>query len=67
MAGAGPLNHLYGFCGADEALTNYETGKDNWVATLIYKAGSRDELISRCDKLSCDLSRVCGSEITLID
>jgi pyrrolysine biosynthesis protein PylC len=39
MAQAGPLSHLTGFFGADEALTNYGEMASQWVATLI--AGSR--------------------------
>ncbi|MDD2498304.1 MAG: 3-methylornithine--L-lysine ligase PylC [Desulfitobacteriaceae bacterium] len=35
MGTAGPLKLQEGFFGADEALTNYEPGKTNWVATLI--------------------------------
>lgn len=35
MAGAGPLTLRGDFHGADEALTNYEPGKEEWVATLI--------------------------------
>ena len=32
---AGPLHLVPGFCGADEAITNYAEGREEWVATLI--------------------------------
>ncbi len=41
IASAGPLSHITGFYGADEALTNYQPGLNCWVATLIITAGSR--------------------------
>jgi len=41
---AGPLFHIEGFFGADEALTNYSPGKRAWVATLI-NTGSSKELV----------------------
>lgn len=43
MAKAGPLQHLSDFFGADCALTNYQPGKTEWVATLIISAQSRQE------------------------
>ena len=44
IAEAGPLNHVSGFFGSDEALTDYSPGKKNWVATLINSASERAEL-----------------------
>jgi pyrrolysine biosynthesis protein PylC len=35
MADPGPLHMVADFFGADEALTNYVDGKEDWVATLI--------------------------------
>ena len=35
ISNAGPLRLVPGFCGADEAITNYAEGREEWVATLI--------------------------------
>ncbi len=35
ISNAGPLRLVKGFCGADEAITNYTEGRAEWVATLI--------------------------------
>ncbi|MFU8794012.1 MAG: 3-methylornithine--L-lysine ligase PylC [Dethiobacteria bacterium] len=43
VASAGPLDHLEEFFGADEALTNYRSGRDNWMATLIIIEANREE------------------------
>ncbi len=43
---AGPLLHVKGFFGADEALTNYSPDKKAWVATLI-NTGSSKELVDQ--------------------
>jgi pyrrolysine biosynthesis protein PylC len=41
MGNAGPLKVLDGFFGADEAITNYEPGKTEWVATVIVTAATQ--------------------------
>lgn len=41
MAQGGPLHVRQDFFGADEAVTNFESGKDNWVATLIVSGADR--------------------------
>lgn len=43
MAEGGPLRLEEDFFGADEALTNYAPGRDEWVATLMV---SGDDLLS---------------------
>jgi pyrrolysine biosynthesis protein PylC len=43
MAAGGPLNLLDDFCGADEAITNFAPGKDQWVATLIFAGTNRHQ------------------------
>lgn len=47
IAEAGPLALRTDFFGADEALTNFEPGRDAWVATLIYGGVDRREA---CEK-----------------
>lgn len=49
MAGDTALTLQYGFFGADEALTSYEPGKVNWVATMIFAGNSNDEVTSKRD------------------
>jgi pyrrolysine biosynthesis protein PylC len=36
MSEGGPLRLQQSFFGADEALTNFVSGSDNWVATLVF-------------------------------
>jgi len=43
----GPLTLKYNFFGANEAITNYKSGKKQWVATLIINGNSQDEVESR--------------------
>ena len=35
ISNAGPMRRVPGFCGADEAITNYAEGRTEWVATLV--------------------------------
>jgi pyrrolysine biosynthesis protein PylC len=44
MSGRGPLKKTTGFFGANEAITDYSPGKDQWVATMIFVGDSRDDL-----------------------
>ena len=41
MTEGGPLHLQSNFFGADEAITNFEPGKDPWVATLIFSGTNR--------------------------
>ncbi|MCP4691234.1 MAG: 3-methylornithine--L-lysine ligase PylC, partial [Desulfobacterales bacterium] len=50
MSGADPLHVHPDFFGADEALTNYEVGRDRWQATLIYAAPDIQQARARRDK-----------------
>jgi 3-methylornithine--L-lysine ligase len=47
IAGAGSLNHVSDFFGADEALTDFKPGKKSWVATLIITGMDREETFAR--------------------
>ena len=42
MTQGGPLHVRQDFFGADEAVTNFESGKDDWVATLIVSGVDRE-------------------------
>jgi 3-methylornithine--L-lysine ligase len=51
MAENGPLQLVNDFFGADEALTTYNSEKREWVATLLFKADTKDDVDgkrSRC-------------------
>jgi pyrrolysine biosynthesis protein PylC len=43
MTEGGPLNLQNNFFGADEAITNFEPGKDQWIATLIFCGTDRQQ------------------------
>jgi pyrrolysine biosynthesis protein PylC len=44
MSNAGPLRLIAGFCGADEAITNHQSDRSEWVATLIISAADHPEV-----------------------
>ena len=43
MSEAGPLHFHQDFFGADEAISNYEPGRPDWVATLILVDETREK------------------------
>ncbi len=47
MAGDGPLTLQPNLFGADEAITSYAPGKNQWVATMVFSAASRDEVSAK--------------------
>jgi len=47
MAGDGPLTLQPNLFGADEAITSYAPGKNQWVATMVFSATSRDEVSAK--------------------
>lgn len=51
ISSAGPLQLIKNGFGADEVLTDYQTGKEEWVATLIVKEKSRASLWQRRNKI----------------
>jgi pyrrolysine biosynthesis protein PylC len=55
MAEGGSLSLLGGFFGADEAITNFEPGKDPWVATLIFCGANRHEA---CEKRNRSIAEI---------
>jgi pyrrolysine biosynthesis protein PylC len=55
MTEGGPLNLRGDFFGADEALTNFVPGKDQWVATLIFSGTNRHQ--------ACEKRNRCIAEI----
>jgi 3-methylornithine--L-lysine ligase len=46
-----PLQLKAGFCGADEALTDYQPGQDTWRGTFINAAPTRQALMSKRVKM----------------
>jgi pyrrolysine biosynthesis protein PylC len=57
MGSARPLHLVEGFCGADEALTDYEPGALSWSATLICAGATVGEARARADAVARDLAR----------
>ncbi len=43
MTGGGPLTLHSDFFGADEAITNYHPGRQDWIATLMVVGSTREE------------------------
>jgi len=50
MSGSDALHVCQDFFGADEAITNYTHGREEWVATLIYTGKDRKEAWSKRDQ-----------------
>ncbi|NYE58503.1 3-methylornithine--L-lysine ligase PylC [Carboxydothermus ferrireducens] len=44
MTTGGPLTLMENFFGADEAITNYTAGQNQWIATVIFKAKTLTEV-----------------------
>jgi len=44
IMGQGPLKHHQPFFGANEAITNFSQGKDQWVATLIFSGDTPENV-----------------------
>ncbi len=57
MAGAGPLERVPGFFGADEAITSYREGAPVWVATLIVTAAARQFAVEKCNRVLLAIQR----------
>jgi pyrrolysine biosynthesis protein PylC len=57
MAGAGPLERVPGFFGADEAITSYREGAPDWVATLIVTAATRQRAVEKRNRVLFAIQR----------
>jgi pyrrolysine biosynthesis protein PylC len=55
MTEGGSLDWLEDFFGADEAITNFEPGRDPWVATLIFCGATRQEA---CEKRNLSIAEI---------
>jgi pyrrolysine biosynthesis protein PylC len=60
MSEAGPLQFLQGFFGADEALSNYQPGRPDWVATVINVDETRDRARAKRDQVIEQIKRACS-------
>jgi pyrrolysine biosynthesis protein PylC len=57
MTRCGPLRLKKDFFGADEALTNYSPGIDDWVATLIFCAADRVRALEKRQRCISEIVR----------
>ena len=60
MSGADPLHVQPDFFGADEAITNFTTGRNNWVATLIISAPDRNQAWEKRNAVIKTISKKFG-------
>ena len=50
--------HIYpDFFGANEAITNYETGRDDWIATLIVAEKNMEAAWDKRNKIIADIKK----------
>lgn len=57
MEKAGLLHLHEGFFGADEAITNYITGRDEWVATLIISGPDREKAWAKREQVINEIKK----------
>ena len=57
MAAADPLHVYPDFFGADEAITNYAAGRDDWVATLIVAEKNLEAAWEKRNRIVADITK----------
>ena len=57
MSGTDSLHLEQDFFGADEAITNYATGRENWIATLIVSDTDRQAVWEKRNKVIANLKK----------
>jgi pyrrolysine biosynthesis protein PylC len=57
MAGTEALEVYPDFFGADEAITNYAAGRDDWVATLIVAEENLEAAWDKRNRIIADIKR----------
>jgi pyrrolysine biosynthesis protein PylC len=57
MTEGGPLNLKADFFGADEAITNYTSGQDPWVATLIFCGADRQQAWDKRNRCVAEIAK----------
>ena len=57
MTQGGPLKLEEDFFGADEAITNYDSGRDQWVATLIFSETDRHQAWEKRNRSIAEMAR----------
>ena len=60
MSGADGLQVCPDFFGADEAITNYSAGRDDWVATLIVVEENIEAAWEKRNSIIADLKKQCN-------
>jgi pyrrolysine biosynthesis protein PylC len=57
MSGAEALHIVRDFFGADEAITNYAAGRDDWIATLIVTDKDMEAAWEKRDSVIADITK----------
>jgi pyrrolysine biosynthesis protein PylC len=63
MSGADTLHVYPDFFGADEAITNYAAGRDDWVATLIVVEKNMETAWEKRNSVIADIRKTLDLEI----
>jgi pyrrolysine biosynthesis protein PylC len=63
MSGTDALRVYPDFFGADEAITNYQTGRDDWVATLIVVEENIEAAWEKRNSVIADIRKILNLEI----
>ena len=63
MSGTDALQVYPDFFGADEAITNYQTGRDDWVATLIVVEENIEAAWAKRNSVIADIRKILNLEI----
>jgi 3-methylornithine--L-lysine ligase len=65
MSEAGPLHLHQDFFGADEAISNYEPGRPDWVATLIIVDETRENTWVKGNRVKEQIKKACSVHTVL--
>ena len=60
MSGIGSLQLLQGLFGADEVITNFHPDLNEWVATLILKGKSIEEVLDKKQQIYKNICEKAG-------
>lgn len=61
------LSAKTGFCGSDEAFTDYESTKEQWTATMICVADTKELLVEKRQNMFREVGQLVGKNLPVID
>jgi len=65
MSGIGPLKLFQGLFGSDEVITNYHPDLSEWIATLILKGKTMEEVLNKKQQIYTNINSKAGKNSVL--